>query len=931
MPAARWRAIAGAAVLAAVVPAVAPWTAPSVSSLAASGALTCGTASEDLPWQSTSVPAFRGVDGSGASDRIANYAVQPESPRRQVVTNGVTVQASTSNGCSWRESFTLTTEPGVGGLSAATARITAAALLRGGRGLLALREGSGAASRPRVLASNDGTGESWAPSDQGLPQQGSPGVLVQAGDGRTVYLSISPTGAGGDDGGGTLPPVPPVGGGGGGVPTPGLVYASTDGGRTWGVRTEAGDLPGGDRAITSMAVDRADPSVVYAIAGGQLLRSTNGARSFTAVPNATGRTVVVAMDANEAAAFGSNGTSTYSSDRMATTGGASVQRGITSAAHRVGSDFVAVESDGVTALYDPRTGGKIEAPAKTPPRAGSLKSDQGSQATFYAIAGHALIRYVDPVPPGTDPIDVPPPDGNIPPTPPRAGSINPPSTTLELEEGDSRKVDYVLTLPENPTPLDVMYLVDASPTMLPFIDALRKSTNAITNALARDKVDVNVGLAFFTTGPSRGSAPYPLVDPVKPRCPEGSKDYPYVRPEVFRLLSPIRKPGPAFTAAVNGLRVRCVPTSATTGKGNAFNANEAQVLALDQLLFGNGVDIVQSQGALTIPRGQLAGWRENRFIRKVIVHATDEPFVNENAQPEWPAGSPETPDGQLDVQKVIDGLVEKNVLHLGIDPSGINAKPDLTRVARATGTVAPKGGAVCDPATGERTPEGQPLVCGSAGDYRDALVSLLKGLVDRQDVTINTTTGRAAVGSISAAGLKDVNVAQDNTLRFSVTYSCADVPPGKYLTTLETRLRGTKVASTKTNLTCVRAAARVIRPVPQVEPPVAPAPQPVQPALPPPAPPAPAAQPQVQPQVQVQVQVNPMTAAMLEQQEQLQLALALNGTERPGDDNEMAMVDRHSRSERSAQVLLLSSMAVASLAGVRRLRTQQDHRVRRVE
>ncbi|MDP3712760.1 MAG: hypothetical protein Q8R60_09770 [Mycobacteriales bacterium] len=928
MPAARWRAIAGAAALAAVVPAVAPWTAPSVSSYAKTGALTCGTATEDLPWQATDVPAFRGVEGSGASDRIANYAVQSESARRQLVTNGVTVQSSTTNGCSWQESFTFTPEPGVGGLSAVTARITAAALLKGGRGLLAVREGSGASSRPRVLGASDGTGGGWATSEQGLPAQGSPGVLAPADNGRTVYLSISPTGAGGDDGGGTLPPLPGVPGG--QVPTPGLVYASTDGGRTWGVRTEAGDLPGGDRAITDMAVDRRDPDLVYAIAGGQLLRSDDGARTFEAVAGASGRTAVVAMDPGEAAAFGADGSATYSSDGMATTSRTPVPGGITSAAYRDGSDLVAVESDGDVALVDPRTGATIPAKAKTPPRAGTLTGDQSGDSTFHAIAGHTLIRYVDPLPPGTDPVTVPPPQGNVPPTPPRAGSISPPSAQLELEQGDSRKVDYVLTLPENPTPLDVMYLVDTSPTMLPYIKALRENTNAITNALARDKIDVNVGLAFFTTGPSRGSAPYPVVDPGK-TCDEGDTELPYVKPEVFKLLARISEPGPDFAAKVNQLRVRCVPSTATVNKGTAFNANEAQVLALDQLLNGEGVDIVESQGALTIDPGQRAGWRQNRFIRRVIVHATDEPFVNKNERPEWPAGSPETAAGELDVQKVIDDLKEQKVLHLGIDPSGKEAISDLKRVALGTGTVAPKGGAVCDPKTGVRTLEGDPLVCGSASDFRDALVSLLKGLVDRQDVTLNTTTGSNAVGSISAAGLKGVNVSVDNTLRFSVTYSCADIPPGKYLTTLESRLRGTKVAVTRTNLRCVKAAARVIRPLPEVEPAIAPPPQPVQPALPPPAPPAPAAQPQVQPQAQVQVQVNPMTAAMLEQQEQLQLALALNGTERPTDDTELAMVDRQSRRERGAQVVLLASMAMASVAGVRRLRTQQEHGVRRIE
>jgi hypothetical protein len=71
----------------------------------------------------------------------------------------------------------------------------------------------------------------------------------------------------------------------------------------------------------------------------------------------------------------------------------------------------------------------------------------------------------------------------------------------------------------------------------------------------------------------------------------------------------------------------------------------------------------------------------------------------------------------------------------------------------------------------------------------------------------------------------------------------------------------------------------------------------------------------------VQSQVNPVTAAALQQQEELQLALARQPDRVPETGEQLAMVNRRKDEEEAALVLLASAMAGCAALGLARLRS----------
>jgi hypothetical protein len=157
--------------------------------------------------------------------------------------------------------------------------------------------------------------------------------------------------------------------------------------------------------------------------------------------------------------------------------------------------------------------------------------------------------------------------------------------------------------------------------------------------------------------------------------------------------------------------------------------------------------------------------------------------------------------------------------------------------------------------------------------------------------------------------------------------TCKGLSPGTYHEDLTASLRSVRIATSKLTVDCLgpAAAARLIPPVAAAitVPPPPPAPIAVVPA-------PPAAQPQAAPQAQPQAQVNPVTAAALQRQQQLQLALALQaGLEAPKDDNEiqLAMVGHRREDEAAALTLLAVAMLASSAFGLARLRSRPEPKV----
>ncbi len=904
MPRRRLRAALAAALLAPLL--VLPSGAGAVST-----ALDCPGVKRSGPWQAFTVEPFAGVQGVQTRDVVTGYTADPERPQRLLATNGNTIKTSTSFGCAWDDGLVLDATPDDAiGVSGTSSTVVSTALLPGGPALAAIREGTGAASRPHVAVSRDGRRGSWRLSDSGLPAQGAPRLLQAAGDGRTAYLVMTPVGDGGTSGG-TLPTLP----GGAAVPVDpaGSLYVTTNGGESWSERAPSGALP--PDGVEALAVDRKDANLLYLVAGGRLLVSKDGGRSLRDAELRNVRTVV-AMEPGEVAvnrdADRETGLVEHSTNGGRTFTPRASVRGLTSLAYRKGDDLLLAEGDGLLYRVDARRDGRpapIPAPLRPSPR--STLGDRSAASSYTVLAEHAVLRFVDITPGGgaAPPVVI----GDLAPPPPPQGSVEPATQRVTLPVGESRELDYRLVLPPGPTPLDVLFLIDTSPNMGPYIDELRVNLRRIVSGLTAAGVDVKVGLATTGPGPGDGEAPYPEVGPPG-----------YRKPALYRLLRAVGSVDRQLEDALAGLRV----DSPVMNRDSL----EGQLVALEELVVGDGVLDERSTDeapVFSVAPGQKAGFRNQLGIRRLVIHATDEPFNN-------PFGTPRK-DGRPDLAGVAAQLAANRIQQAGISPgdTGRASLPDLRFMAERTGAVAPPGGLDCT--NGVVLAAGDPLVCQGTDSFSSVITDLVRALADRQDVSVVPVQRTPVLGSVDLAPLRGVDVTRLNTLPLRVRVSCVDVAPGTYVQRYTATLRGFAVAEAAATVTCTAlpAAAAVVpprAPAAQLQDPAAPAGQPAAqaPAPPAPAPPVvqPQAQPQAQAQTQVQAQVQPMTAAMLQQQEELQLALALSADEKPSAGTEYAMVDRGRSQELRALALLSVSMAAVSTLGLARLRTRRAERTR---
>ncbi|MCU1622569.1 MAG: exo-alpha-sialidase [Frankiales bacterium] len=900
-----------AAVLSAGIPTIALAQAP---------ALHCG-AKLHGSWETIHIDSFKPVQSMSSPDSVSAWTVDETRPQDLAATNGVRVQTTSDHGCDWADSLVLKLGPGSGqSFAGAQAKIVSLALL-GSTHVAAVQEGTGAASRPHIMV---GTGGSWTTADSGLPAQGAPKLLRAANDGRTLYLTISPTGSSGGSSGGTtgLPGLPTTGGG---VGNPaGLLYASTDRGHTWSLRTTANELPSGAAGFTALDVDSSDSNRLYGILNGRLEVSANGGSTFTAPLGNTDLTALTAMGPLTVAAFSASGRMYYSGNAGGSFTNFAAPGGVTSVGYRDGDNTLMIERNGLLQRLTPFTHSVVDTPAGSQPRPGSLTGDRGSQSSFHALSGHSLLRYVDPVPPGTTIPPIAVGDTSVP--PPVPGTVVPAAQSVTLQVGSTATVPFRLDLPKNPTPLDLYFLVDASGSMSDYIQSLKANINRIVGSLTFQHVDLKVGVATLGSGEHPDERPYPetYVYPTQPKRP-------YHKPVIYRRIRAVGQTGAELQAAVNAITIQSDDIPPTVGGGG----REGQLLALRQLMIGDGIHTwaesqVHSGTYLDVPPGQNAGFRGSPAVRKIVIMATDEAFDN-------PYPQQNTPGGALDFSAALGALNAKHVQVIGLSAGSLDSLADLRHVASGTHSVAPPGGVYCgiDPNTDlpERIAPGQPLVCSSGNHFDDAIIRLLASLVDRQSVALVPLSKSPVLGSAQGSALVGLNVKKPNAASFTVNVSCVDVKPGRYGGDIAAVLRGTKVGQAHVNVTCLKANAAVPpRPIPPVNPPAPPAPQPAAPAVPPLAPPAPAVQPQVQ--IQTQVQVNPMTAGALQEQQELQLALALNGTLKDDDPafnagTQLAMVDRRKHEAVQAGYVLAVAMTACAGLGLARLRAKPEPRVRR--
>lgn len=894
--------------------------------------LTCGPAQTGR-WEKIDVRAFQPVSGLSAPDVVTAYGLDPREPQDVVVTNGVRLQLSRTHGCDWYNGFAL--DPGVTGSQPFPGSTSSIVSVGTSHGVVmaAVQEGSGAASRPHVVRF---AGGAWATVDRGLPTQGSPRLLRLASDGRTGYLTISPTASGGTDNAGpaslpTLPPLPlpplplplpGVGGGEGSDGTTALLYATADGGTTWSLRTDPTAIPAAGQGFTDLVVDPDHPDWIYGIAGGTLLLSHDGGASFAEAPG-SGYTAVTPY-------FGTVLAFTADGHGVLSPNGKDVipftaPKGITSVASRGGDANILVEINGALSLIrgNDATSNPVPVPASAVARSGSLLGDTGVQSSFHALSGHSLLRYVDPVPKEQKYPSIAVGDRSL--APPAPGRVSPAERDVTLLVGTRATAEFTLALPKNPTPLDLFFLVDVSGTMATYIEDLKENIHTVVDRLERSRIDVKVGVGTLGTAPAAGESPYPESYVYPPTGPSAGQTY--RKPRIYERIREIGATGATLRDAINSIRLETPPPRSANARGTY---HEGQLLALEQLVTGSGIKTEQEvQAGLdtysAVAPGQDAGWRENPGVRRIVVIATDEAF-------DVPYGTPQSPESTAD-NPVVDYTRTLSILnHARIGVFGITAGspeslPDLVAMARGTATFTPPGGVSCGGEPEQELPGGAPLVCSQEGDFSTIIAQVLASLTDVQDVHLKPSKATPVLTGIQGTGLLALNVKRHNTARFQVSLSCVDVEPGSYAFEIEALLRQYPVGTARVRVHCVgpQAAVPPLPPPPVVRAPIAPAVQP------PPAPPAPP--PAAQPQPQPQPNVNPLTAAATQEEQQAQLALALNQAGMQEEESnegaeQLAMVDRRQRVEVQAFGSLLLAMTACAGLGLARLRSRPQVAVR---
>ncbi|MCU1595975.1 MAG: exo-alpha-sialidase, partial [Frankiales bacterium] len=901
----RWRAaFATGVVLASAVPLAATAIAPH---------LQCGV-TQTGRWERIPVAPFKFVNGISASskDSISSYSVDAAQPQNVGVTNGYRVQVSRSHGCAWSDAFALSPTPKAGQPFAGVASVITQVGVLNGRFLAAVREGSGATSRPHVLVS--ATGSSWTAADNGLPAQGSPQLLRVAGDGRTAYLTISPTATGGDGGStsGVITGLPSSGLPGTTQPT-GLLYRTVDGGASWTLQTSPSDLPNGGTGFSQLAVDTGNSNRLYGIVNGALIVSDDGGATFSPGPSGS-FTAVTAMSPGSFSGFTSSGTGYISTDGGRHFSTFRAPSNVTSAAYRTGSSFLMTETSGTLRTLAPG-GAAIAVPAASAATRGSLLGDRGQQSSFHALSGHSLLRYVDPIAKGALP--PPPATGDISVPPPNVGVVVPGVRNIRLPVGSSEREDFTLELPKNPTPLDLFFLVDVSTGMQNAISDVKKNLNRIVSSLTAQRISLKVGVGTLGTGPAAGENDYPDTYVYPPQADLKPDPRVYHKPTLYHRIRQVGAIGPSLTAAINQVNLETEPNS-TQGIDPRYTGNhEGQLLALQNVALGLGHE-TETEHRLGLPSkseilpGQEAGFRASPDVRRMVILATNEAFDAPYGTDQKPGSDPHNGNPILDFTRTLKILNQNRIQVIGLTAGGDPATDDLRTVAGGTHTLTPAGGVACD---GDQTLRaGEPLVCNNGSAFSEAIIRVLGSLVDRQNVRLVPGNRTPVLGALNGQSLLGLDVKRPNTAGFSVQVSCVDVNPGTYAQDVNAVLRSTVVGKARMNVTCVKAAAVTPpKPLTLTAPPPAPAQPAPGPAVPPVAPPVPAAQPQVQPQVNVQTQIQPMTSGAIQEQQELQLALALNGTLKDDDPvfnpgTQLAMVDRRKRDEVQALGVLAFAM-----------------------
>ncbi|MDQ1745761.1 MAG: hypothetical protein QOD07_24 [Frankiaceae bacterium] len=449
--------------------------------------------------------------------------------------------------------------------------------------------------------------------------------------------------------------------------------------------------------------------------------------------------------------------------------------------------------------------------------------------------------------------------------------------TVTLAPGAHKDVTYQLLMPRTPSPVDLMYLVDTTSSTDLTLNAVRQDLGTVVNDLGATGLDAAFGVAEFRD--------YPPDDFGNGE----STDYPY------KLRRAIGPPDASLRKALNQLQ--------PSGGGDL---DEAALTALYQSTTGAGQTLVNvdNKRRQVIAPGLSAQYRPGS-LRLAIV-ASDAGYHKESDYP--------TPSWA----KTVAALRADGVHQVGLavqtmsggQPTGFDSLHDMQAMALVTGALAPIGGIDCDGDGQIDVPQGDPLVCKVPHPAQqknpadgtplpspqsppihlaDALVALTANLPDLAGVGLRITGAPATVASVvSVPSAPIVNVRADNTLRYTVRYTCpVSTTAHRWSLSLEAVAGLRPLTSSATDLACgARPKPAPIPPPAEILPGIAAV------AAAPAVPPNPPAQGTGNANPNPAVNANAGFAQQEDQQRQLAFADADQGFELYGVEDETAQMSR---------------------------------------
>lgn len=737
------------------------------------------------------------------------YAVDPVQPERMFATNSKSVLRSSDGGCSWQVVYQLPPVPSPQSGTATNAHteldeITTIVMPRSKRagnrvylGVMIrgpLRQNLGTA----VLRSDDG-GEGWTSLRAGLPVHQELRQLSAApSDPDRLYAVFI--------GAAKQPPT--------------SLYASSDGGRSWSARGAFDDLTASLGIRAKITVDPVNQDVLWAWGDrrNQLYRSTDAGRTWRRIPYVNEPVTAFGIHSQPGQPSKLVALESLSSQMIRSDDGGSDWRRSPSPAAQYG-DSVAFgrTSDGLALLFSHLPSGvlaqarvfRYEAagdrfreitpplPEAERPTLYDLTADAAPHPRLYARAAHAIWRYDGPLDPdgSRSPAESSDPAfglHSVPLAPPAPATLAPAGQHIALGVGESATVDYTLTLPPRPTPLDLGLLVDSSGSMGPSIRALRERLQRLVEDLAARGVDLRIGVADYKE--YEDVAPYSGT--------EGGRGA-YFRRRDLGLVD--EELGQALGAlqAMGG------------GSGEATPA----LAALYQLATGAGQQVDPDRPSRNdIQPGQQLNFRPGAL--KVVLHVADAPY-REGApkNPSYPAPTTE---------KTVHALRAQGILQVGIDVDhgpqsrGISGRASLLHLAKETGALA-AAPVDCDSDGRPDISPGEPLVCTvvdssptvgnvvEADDIKnmsDALIGVLRAVEDTRTLDLTATKGGELVTDITP-GPTMADVSSRHVRHYQVTFACTEEEAGTtHGVMLAARLEKHPVATTTTHVSCSTRAVR---------------------------------------------------------------------------------------------------------------------------